>query len=82
MLNCIYRNRSLRSEQIRELVEAELDHVTGGLLGGQNVALNNHISGQDSASGNPNASAGPGYFFRNGKEVSEAVHEAQAGVIF
>ena len=32
---------------------------------GQIVAETNHFSGLFGASGNPNASAGPGYFFRS-----------------
>jgi hypothetical protein len=39
---------------------------------GQIVAAINHASGPFGASGNPNASAGPGYFL--GPDTSEAVH--------
>jgi hypothetical protein len=39
------------------------------------VATINHISGVNGASGNPNASAGPGYFLK--QETSDAVHAAQ-----
>lgn len=39
---------------------------------GQIVATFNHNSGASGASGNPNASAGPGYFLK--QETSEAVH--------
>jgi hypothetical protein len=42
---------------------------------GQAVATLNHESGAFGASGNPNASAGPGYFL--GPDTSEAVHAAQ-----
>ncbi|HVA31296.1 MAG TPA: hypothetical protein VMU58_08490 [Gaiellaceae bacterium] len=38
---------------------------------GQLVAISNHFSGADGASGNSNASAGPGYF----------LHSATAGAI-
>jgi len=40
--------------------------------GGQIVATFNHASGQFGASGNPNASAGPGYFLK--QDTSEVVH--------
>jgi hypothetical protein len=39
---------------------------------GRIVATFNHDSGPFGASGNPNASAGPGYFL--GPDTSEAVH--------
>ena len=44
---------------------------------GRTVALINHNSGPFGASGNPNASAGPGYFL--GTSTAAAVHAAQAG---
>jgi hypothetical protein len=43
---------------------------------GQIVATFNHNSGAAGASGNPNASAGPGYFL--GPDTAAAVHGAQA----
>jgi hypothetical protein len=42
---------------------------------GQIIATINHASGPFGASGNPNASAGPGYFF--GPGTSEAVQAAK-----
>jgi hypothetical protein len=42
---------------------------------GRIIATFNHASGPFGASGNPNASAGPGYFF--GPGTSEAVHAAK-----
>jgi len=48
-----------------------------GQGGGQNVALFNHNSGIFGASGNPDASAGPGFFFRDGEVVSSQVHFVQ-----
>jgi hypothetical protein len=39
------------------------------------VAEANHDSGVDGASGNPQASAGPSYFF--GAQTAEAVHAVQ-----
>ena len=39
------------------------------------VADANHSAGEDGASGNPLASAGPGYFF--GADTAEAVHFVQ-----
>jgi hypothetical protein len=44
------------------LTDQEIDAVSGG-GGGRNVAETNHLSGAVGASGNPKASAGPGYFF-------------------
>jgi hypothetical protein len=43
---------------------------------GHIVATNNHNSGLFGASGNPNSSAGPGYFF--GPGTAAAVHGAKA----
>jgi hypothetical protein len=40
------------------------------------VAEFNHNSGSFGASGNPNASAGPGYFLKQG--TAAAVHDVQA----
>jgi hypothetical protein len=40
------------------------------------VAEFNHNSGVGGASGNPNSSAGPGYFLRQG--TASAVHDVQA----
>ena len=45
---------------------------------GQVVALFNHFSGPSGASGNPDASAGPGYFL--GQDTSESLHEVREGV--
>ena len=45
---------------------------------GQVVALFNHFSGPFGASGNPNASAGPGYSLR--QDTSETIHEVRDGV--
>jgi hypothetical protein len=47
----------------RELTDQEVDTVAGGQAAGQTVALFNHNSGIFGASGNPNSSAGPGFFF-------------------
>jgi hypothetical protein len=65
----------------RELTQQEMELVTGG-GGGQNVAEENHISGPNGASGNPKASAGPGYFLSVGAgsppgAVGAAVHAVQ-----
>lgn len=43
---------------------------------GQLVAISNHSSGADGASGNPNASAGPGYFLHS--ETAGAIAEYRA----
>jgi len=61
---------------IVELTDAELDQVTGGGVtdlpaNGTTVAEANGIAGPFGASGNVNASAGPGYFLKQG--TSEAV---------
>jgi hypothetical protein len=69
-------------EETRALTDQEIDAVSGG-GGGQNVAQTNHNSGIMGASGNPNASAGPGYFFEpqgGPQAVSQAVHLAQGGL--
>jgi hypothetical protein len=55
-----------------ELTDAELDCVAGGQANGPLVAEFNHNSGPLGASGNENASAGPGYFLKQG--TSDAVH--------
>lgn len=47
---------------MKELLDTELDLVVGGAASGTTVALFNHNSGIFGASGNPNSSAGPGYF--------------------
>ena len=44
--------------------------------GGQIVATFNHASGQFGASGNPNASAGPGFFLK--QDTSEGVQAVKA----
>lgn len=56
---------------LRNLTDAEIDVVAGGQASGTTVALFNHNSGIFGASGNPNASAGPGYFL--GTNTSDAV---------
>jgi hypothetical protein len=65
--------------KMRVLTTEEIDAVSGG-GGGQNIALFNHNSGVFGASGNPNSSAGPGYFLEpqgGPKAVSTAVHFVQ-----
>jgi hypothetical protein len=64
----------------RVLTDQEIGAVAGG-GGGQNVAQVNHNSGPFGPSGNPNASAGPGFFEPEGGPgaVSTAVHSVQAG---
>ena len=63
---------------MRDLTDQEINEVSGG-GGGQNVAAENHISGPEGASGNPKASAGPGYFLADlgPGAVSDAVHFVQ-----
>jgi hypothetical protein len=59
--------------------DADMDKVTTG-GGGQNVADANHDSGVAGASGNPNASAGPGFFIEphgGPQAVSQTVHFVQ-----
>ncbi len=51
------------------------DHREGPGCQGSIVATFNHNSGVFGASGNPNASAGPGYFLKQG--TSEAVRAVQ-----
>ena len=58
-----------------ELTDEALDFVTGGAANGQAVAETNHDMGASGASGNENASAGPGYMFRNGQVTSDQVHQ-------
>jgi hypothetical protein len=73
-------NEDSNMETMHELTEAECEGVTGG-GGGQTVALFNHNSGVFGASGNPNASAGPGFFFEpqaGPRAVSSAVHFVQS----
>ncbi len=65
--------------KMRVLADREIDTVSGG-GGGQNVAQTNHNSGPFGASGNPNASAGPGFFLEpegGPQAVSTAVHIVQ-----
>jgi bacteriocin-like protein len=65
--------------KMRVLTTKELEAVSGG-DGGQNVALFNHNSGVFGASGNPNSSAGPGFFLEpqgGPQAVSTAVHFVQ-----
>ena len=52
------------SRTITELADADLDLVAGGQANGTTVAEFNHNSGPFGASGNPNASAGPGFFLK------------------
>jgi hypothetical protein len=65
--------------KMRVLIAEEIDAVSGG-GGGQTVALFNNNSGIFGASGNPNSSAGPGFFFEpegGPQAVSTAVHFVQ-----
>jgi hypothetical protein len=54
---------------------AEANGTSDG-CNGNIVALMNHVSGLGGASGNPNASAGPGFFLAgaNPGSVSDAIH--------
>ena len=46
--------------------------------GGQIVALFNHFSGAAGASGNPAASAGPGYFLQ--QDTPDAIRDVREGI--
>jgi hypothetical protein len=56
--------KATNSGTLTELADADLDLVTGGQANGTTVAEFNHNSGPFGASGNPNASAGPGFFLK------------------
>jgi hypothetical protein len=43
---------------------------------GHLIAISNHSSGSDGASGNPNASAGPGYFLHSSTHAEIAAYVA------